>query len=67
MTTYSPKKSDIDRTWHLIDADGLILGRMASEIAKLLRGKHKPTYSPHMGYGRPRHYCQCRQSGLKSR
>ena len=43
MTTYSPKKSDIERTWHLIDADGLILGRMASEIAKLLRGKHKPT------------------------
>ena len=51
MTTYSPKKSDIDRTWHLIDADGLILGRMASEIAKLLRGKHKPTYSPHMDMG----------------
>ena len=46
MTTYSPKKSDIERTWHLIDADGLILGRMASEIAKLLRGKQKPTYSP---------------------
>ena len=51
MTTYSPKKSDIERTWHLIDADGLILGRMASEIAKLLRGKHKPTYSPHMDMG----------------
>ena len=51
MTTYSPKKTDIERSWHLIDADGLILGRMATEIAKLLRGKHKPTYSPHIDMG----------------
>ena len=51
MSTYSPKKSEIERNWHLVDADGLILGRMASEIAKLLRGKHKPTYSPHIDVG----------------
>ena len=51
MSTYSPKKSEIERNWHLVDADGLILGRMASEIAKLLRGKLKPTYSPHIDVG----------------
>ena len=51
MSTYSPKKSEIERNWHLVDADGLILGRMASEIAKLLRGKHKPTSSPHIDVG----------------
>ena len=51
MSRYSPKKSEIERNWHLVDADGLILGRMASEIAKLLRGKHKPTYSPHIDVG----------------
>ena len=51
MSTYTPKKSDIERNWYLIDADGLILGRMASEIARLLRGKHKPTFSPHIDTG----------------
>ncbi len=51
MPTFTPKKSDIERRWHLIDAEGLILGRMASEIAKLLRGKHKPTYTPHIDVG----------------
>tara|TARA_B100000953_G_scaffold158978_1_gene131408 strand:+ start:2856 stop:3308 length:453 start_codon:yes stop_codon:yes gene_type:complete len=51
VPTFTPKKSDIERRWHLIDAEGLILGRMASEIAKLLRGKHKPTYTPHIDVG----------------
>ncbi|MEC7924400.1 MAG: 50S ribosomal protein L13 [Actinomycetota bacterium] len=51
MSTFTPKKSDIERSWHLVDADGLILGRMASEIAKLLRGKHKPTFAPHIDMG----------------
>ena len=51
MSTYTPKKSDIERNWYLIDADGLILGRMASEIARLLRGKHKPTFAPHIDTG----------------
>ncbi|MAH18240.1 MAG: 50S ribosomal protein L13, partial [Acidimicrobiaceae bacterium] len=48
MATYTPKKSEIERTWHLVDAEGLVLGRMATEVAKILRGKHKPTYAPHI-------------------
>ena len=51
MATFTPKKSDIERSWHLVDAEGLILGRMASEIAKILRGKHKPTYTPNIDVG----------------
>ncbi|MBX3313398.1 MAG: 50S ribosomal protein L13 [Actinobacteria bacterium] len=51
MTTYSPKASEIDRAWVLIDADGLVLGRLATEVANILRGKHKPTYAPHMDMG----------------
>ena len=51
MATYTPKKSDIERTWHLVDAEGLVLGRMATEVAKILRGKHKPTYAPHIDTG----------------
>jgi large subunit ribosomal protein L13 len=49
--TYSPKKGEIQRTWHLVDAAGLPLGRLASEVAQVLRGKHKPTYAPHMDMG----------------
>ncbi|HEX9763047.1 MAG TPA: 50S ribosomal protein L13 [Acidimicrobiia bacterium] len=49
--TYSPKPGDIHRTWHLVDAADLPLGRLASEIASVLRGKHKPTYAPHMDTG----------------
>jgi len=49
--TFSPKPGDIDRTWHLVDAADLPLGRLASEIASVLRGKHKPTYAPHMDTG----------------
>ena len=51
MRTFSPKQSDITRAWHLIDAEGMILGRLASEIASVLRGKHKPIYAPHVDTG----------------
>ena len=51
MKTYSAKASEIDKKWLLIDADGLVLGRLASIIANHLRGKHKPTYTPHMDCG----------------
>lgn len=51
MGTYSTKASDIERKWWVIDASGKTLGRLASEIAVLLRGKHKPIYSPHLDVG----------------
>lgn len=51
MKTYSPKKSEIERQWFVVDAAGLTLGRMATEIARILRGKHKPTFAPHMDMG----------------
>ncbi len=51
MKTYSPKKSEIEREWFVVDAEGLTLGRMATEIARILRGKHKPTFAPHMDMG----------------
>jgi len=51
MRTYSTKKSDIERKWWVIDASGRTLGRMATEVAVLLRGKHKPIYSPHLDTG----------------
>ena len=51
MKTYSTKASDIKREWHVIDASAKILGRLASEVAQLLRGKYKPIYSPHLDTG----------------
>jgi large subunit ribosomal protein L13 len=51
VRTFSPKPGDVHREWHLVDADGAVLGRLASEVAVLLRGKHKPTFSPHMDMG----------------
>ena len=51
MKTYSMKPADVEKTWFVIDADGLVLGRMASEIAKILRGKHKAGYTPHVDCG----------------
>ena len=51
MKTFSARPSDIDKKWLLIDADGLVLGRLASLIAMRLRGKHKPSYTPHMDCG----------------
>ncbi len=50
-TTHSVKASEIERKWYVIDADGKVLGRLAAEVAKLLKGKHKPTYSTHMDVG----------------
>lgn len=51
MKTFQPKKSDIKRNWHTVDAKGQVLGRMASKIAKLLLGKDKPKYAPHLDMG----------------
>lgn len=51
MRTYFPKSADIVRAWHVVDADGLVLGRLSTEVARILRGKHKPMYSPHMDTG----------------
>lgn len=51
VKTYSPKAGDIQRAWHLIDASGQTLGRLSAEIANLLRGKHKPSYAPHIDTG----------------
>ncbi|MFN2503754.1 MAG: 50S ribosomal protein L13 [Acidimicrobiales bacterium] len=51
MRTYSPKPSDIQRAWHVVDADGLVLGRLATEVARVLRGKHKPMFAPHLDTG----------------
>ena len=50
-TTYSVKKNEIDRKWYIIDAEGKPLGRVATEAARLLRGKHKPTFTPNMDVG----------------
>ena len=51
MRTYSPKPADISRQWHVIDAEDVVLGRLAVQAATLLRGKHKPTYAPHVDGG----------------
>ena len=51
MRTFSPKPSDITRQWHVIDASDVVLGRLASQTAILLRGKHKPIFAPHMDTG----------------
>ncbi len=51
MKTYSPKPADVEKKWLLIDAEGLILGRLAVVIAERLRGKHKPTFAPHVDGG----------------
>ena len=51
MKTYSAKPAEIEKKWFLIDAEGLVLGRLASQVALILRGKHKPSYTPHMDCG----------------
>jgi large subunit ribosomal protein L13 len=51
VRTYSPKPGDITREWHVIDASDVVLGRLAVECATLLRGKHKPTFAPHVDGG----------------
>ena len=51
MRTFSPKPGDITRTWHVIDANDVVLGRLCVAVANLLRGKHKPTFAPHVDTG----------------
>jgi large subunit ribosomal protein L13 len=51
MTTLMPKEADTDRKWYLVDAEGKVLGRLASQVATVLRGKHKVTFAPHLDVG----------------
>jgi large subunit ribosomal protein L13 len=51
MRTYTATPSDIEHRWYIVDADGMVLGRLASEIARVIRGKHKPMFTPHMDTG----------------
>ncbi len=51
MKTFSARPADIDKKWILVDAEGVVLGRLASQIAMILRGKHKPSYTPHLDCG----------------
>jgi large subunit ribosomal protein L13 len=51
MKTFSATPSDIEQRWFVVDADGMVLGRLATEIARVIRGKHKPIYTPHMDTG----------------
>lgn len=51
MKTYSVKAGEIERNWFVVDAEDKILGRLATEVARVLRGKHKPTYTPHLDTG----------------
>jgi large subunit ribosomal protein L13 len=51
VRTYFPKSNDIQRAWHVVDAEGLVLGRLATEVARILRGKHKPMFAPNVDVG----------------
>ena len=51
MNTYMAKAEDVQRKWFIVDADGAVLGRLASQVANVLRGKHKPIYTPHVDTG----------------
>ena len=51
MRTYAPKPTDVQRSWHVVDADGLVLGRLATEVASVLRGKRKPMFARHIDVG----------------
>ena len=51
MRTYTPKQADIQRVWFEVDADGAVFGRLATEVARVLRGKHKPIFAPHLDTG----------------
>ena len=66
-TTYSIKKSEIERKWYVIDAANKPLGRVATEAAKLLRGKHKPTYTPNMDNGDHVIIINCKEAVLTGR
>lgn len=66
-TTYSAKESEIERKWYIIDASGKPLGRVATEAAKLLRGKHKPTFTPNMDTGDHVIILNCKDTVLTGR
>jgi large subunit ribosomal protein L13 len=51
MKTYSPPAAELDHRWFVVDAEGVVLGRLASKVAQIIRGKHKPTFAPHMDGG----------------
>lgn len=51
MPTYTPKAGEIERSWFVVDADGVVLGRLASDVARVLRGKHKPVFAPNLDVG----------------
>jgi large subunit ribosomal protein L13 len=51
MTTLTPKAKEIERQWWLVDAEGMTLGRLATQVARILRGKHKPIFTPHLDTG----------------
>ncbi|MBQ3169573.1 MAG: 50S ribosomal protein L13 [Clostridia bacterium] len=51
MSTYMAKPANVERKWYVIDAEGVVLGRLASQVALMLRGKHKPTFTPHVDTG----------------
>jgi large subunit ribosomal protein L13 len=51
VRTYVPKPAEIERAWHVVDADGMVLGRLATEVARVLRGKHRPIFAPHTDTG----------------
>ena len=51
MRTYTATPDDIEHDWFIVDAEGMVLGRLAAEVAQLIRGKHKPTFTPHMDTG----------------
>jgi large subunit ribosomal protein L13 len=51
VPTYTPKAGEIERSWFVVDAEGVVLGRLATEVARVLRGKHKPVFAPHLDVG----------------
>jgi large subunit ribosomal protein L13 len=51
LRTFTPKVTEIQRAWYVVDADGLVLGRLSSEVARILRGKHRPYFAPHVDTG----------------
>jgi large subunit ribosomal protein L13 len=51
MKTYSPRVTELEHQWHIVDAEGKVLGRLASAVAQLIRGKHKPSFTPHLDGG----------------
>ena len=64
MKTYSARPAEVEKKWVLIDADGLVVGRLATIIANRLRGKHKATFTPHVDMRRQHHRDQCREGGV---